>query len=225
MKPRLSWGRWPGRSALCFRAATNIRCPQSPCNLSKHSSFTRAKQTSLPISQQIAKPGKNLMRTQRKTINVQIPNWGRRGVLEATEQERGSVLTEALSSQPVFPQLKKLVDKSEDQLWLLWPNLEGKWKGRSQKGQYSLTLLLPRRGRMGSSGFITSTSKEIKQEKISSLSTGLIGSYCWYLLTYFITISLMLKVLYGSFVLCVWKHYSLSTWCLGKHSRLTMISH
>lgn len=97
--------------------------------------------------------------------------------------------------------------------------------GRRQKGQYSLTLLLQQKGRRGSSGFITSATEEIKREKTFSLSTGLIGSYCWYLFVYFIIISLMLKVLYGAVILHVWKHYSLSTWCLGKHSRLTMISH
>lgn len=97
--------------------------------------------------------------------------------------------------------------------------------GRSQKGQYSLTLLLQQKGRGRSSGFITSTTEEIKREETSFLSSGLIGSYCWYLLTYFIIISLMLKVLHGAFILRVWKRYSLSTWCLRKHSRLTMISH
>jgi len=47
------------------------------------------------------------MRTQRKSITVQIPNWGRRGVLEAAGQERGSVVTEALSLQSVFSPIKE----------------------------------------------------------------------------------------------------------------------
>lgn len=96
---------------------------------------------------------------------------------------------------------------------------------KRQKGQYSLTLLLQQKGRRVSSRFITNATEESKREKTSSLSTGLIGLYCWYLLTYFIIISLMLEVLYGAFILRVWKHYSLSSWCLRKHSRLAMVSH